>query len=115
MTAWAHKGFGNEWRRAYNEQEEDEPREPTRGGKMRKTLTTIRCVPRYGFEHAEVRTIDLELVDLADEQEVLNALRTWFAQRAIADAVYDVAVDDRGFFAVINDDAYHQEWGEALF
>jgi hypothetical protein len=115
MTAGTPRTFGNEWRHAYNKREEYDAREPIRGGKMRKTLTTFRCVPRYGFDHAEVRTIDLELVDLADEQEILHAARTWFAQRGIADAVYDVAVDNDGFFVVINDEAYHQDWGEALF
>jgi len=81
---------------------------------MRKTLTTIRCVPRYGYEHAQVRTVDLELLDTASEQELLAALRTWFAQRGIPDAVYDVAVDDNGFFGIINDEAYHEDWGEAV-
>jgi hypothetical protein len=81
---------------------------------MRKTLTTLRCVPRYGYDHAEVRTIDLDLLDLADEQELLAAARIWFAQRGLADAVYDVTVDDDGFFVIINDEAYRQNWGEAL-
>ncbi len=81
---------------------------------MRKTLTTLRCVPRYGYDHAEVRTIDLDLLDLADEQELLAAARIWFAQRGLADAVYDVTVDDDGFFVIINDEAYRQDWGEAL-
>lgn len=81
---------------------------------MRKTLTTVRCVPRYGYEHAQVRTVDLELHDVADEHELRTALQSWFAQRGIADAVYDITVDDDGYFAVINDDAYHREWGEAV-
>ena len=82
---------------------------------MRKTLTTVRCVPRFGYDYAEVRTVDLDLFDVADEHELLAALRTWFEQRGIADAVYDIATDDNGFFAVINDDAYRQEWGEPVF
>jgi hypothetical protein len=82
---------------------------------MRKTLTTVRCVPRYGFEHTEVRTIDLELRDVADEHELLAALQTWFNQRGIADAVYGIDVDDDGFFGIINDEAYQEQWGEAVF
>lgn len=81
---------------------------------MRRTLTILRCVPRYGYDYAEVRTIDLDLFDAADERELLAAARTWFAQRGIADAVWDVAVDDNGFFMIINDEAYQFEWGEAL-
>jgi len=81
---------------------------------MRKTLTTLRCVPRYGYDYAEVRTIDLDLYDANDEQELLNAARTWFAQRGMANAVYDISTDDNGFFVIVNDEAYRQEWGEAL-
>jgi hypothetical protein len=81
---------------------------------MRKTLTTIRCVPRYGYEHTEVRTIDLDLLEPTDENELLAALQLWFAQRGIADAVYDIQVDDNGFFAVINDEAYQQQWGQPV-
>ena len=113
MTAGPHD-LGNDWRLAYNRADDEDAREPTRGGKMRKTLTTVRCVPRYGFEYAQVRTIDVDVLDLTDEQELLTALRTWFAQRGISDAVYDVAVDDNGFFAVINDEAYRYDWGEAI-
>ena len=81
---------------------------------MRKTLTTVRCVPRFGYEYAQVRTVDLELLDTANEHEVLDALRTWFAQRGISNAVYDLAVDDSGFFGVINDEAYQENWGQPV-
>jgi len=113
MNAWAHN-LGKDWRLAYNRAESQDAREPSRGGKMRKTLTTVRCVPRFGYDHANVRTVDVDLLDLSDEQELLVALRTWFAHRGIADAVYDVAADDNGFFAIINDEAYHHSWGEEL-
>ena len=82
---------------------------------MRKTLTTIRCVPRYGYEDTEVRSVDIELIDVADEREILESLHIWFAQHGVADAVYDLDVDDDGFFAIINDEAYRHEWGEAIF
>jgi hypothetical protein len=114
MTPWTDNAFGNDWRQAYNGHEDEDAREPLRGGKMRKTLTTVRCVPRYGYEYTQVRTVDLELLDIADEQELLHALRMWFAHRGIADAVYDVAIDANGLFAIINDEAYHQDWGEAV-
>ena len=116
MTAWMNNSaFGNDWQPAYNAGEHDDGREPFRGGKMRKTVTTIRCVPRYGYEHAQVRTVDLELYDAADENEMRSALELWFAQRGIGDAVFDIAVDDDGFFAVINDEAYFDSWGEVIF
>jgi hypothetical protein len=81
---------------------------------MRKILTTLRCVPRFGYEQTEVRTVDLEVLDAADERQLLEALRLWFAHRGIPDAVYDIAVDDNGFFAIINDEAYARNWGEPV-
>lgn len=81
---------------------------------MRKTATTIRCVPRYGFARTEVRTIDLEIPHGADEPELLEGLRFWFASRGIADAVYGIDVDDNGYFAIVNDEAYEQHWGTPL-
>jgi hypothetical protein len=80
---------------------------------MRKTLTTVRCVPRCGFDFTEVRTVDLELRDL-DEETLLDALRLWFAERGIADAVYAIEVDDNGPLAIVNDEAFCQGWGEPL-
>jgi len=106
--------FGNDWLAAYNAGENDEWREPIRGGKMRKTLTTIRCVPRYGYDHTQVRVVDVELHDVANAEELRGALELWFAQRGIADAVYDIAVDDNGYFAVVNDEAYYAQWGEKV-
>jgi hypothetical protein len=114
MTTWIDNSFGNDWGRAYNGGETDESRELMRGGKMRKTLTTVRCVPRFGYGYADVRTIDLDLLDSTDEHELLAALQSWFAQRGIADAVYDIATDDDGYFAVINDEAYEEEWGVTI-
>ena len=81
---------------------------------MRKTATSIRCVPRCGFENTQVRSIDLDLPRDAEEGELREALRFWFASRGIADAVYDVDVDDNGYFAIINDEAYQQGWGTPI-
>ena len=114
MTTWTNNLFGSGGPGAYNRSADGFGRQPPSDGIMRKTVTTLRCVPRFGYEHAQVRTIDLDLFDAADEQELLTALRTWFAQRGIADAVYDVSNDDKGFFAIINDEAYREDWGEAL-
>ena len=114
MTVWAHNAFGNDRWPVYNKREDHDGREPLRGLEMRKTLTTVRCVPRYGFEYAQVRTLDLDLLDESDQEELRAALEAWFAARGIPDALYDVAVDDHGFFAVINDEAYRHDWGEAL-
>jgi hypothetical protein len=81
---------------------------------MRKTATTVRCVPRCGFDRTEVRGVDLDLIDAADELELLRALQGWFAARGIADAVYDLDVDNNGFFAIINDEVYDEEWGSPI-
>jgi len=79
-----------------------------------RTQTTIRCVPRCGFAATEVRTIDCDIPAAVDPPELLEALRFWFASRGIADAVYDVDVDDDGYFAIINDEAFAQDWGTPL-
>jgi len=81
---------------------------------MKKTLTTIRCVPRYGYEFTQVRTVDLDVADACDEHELLAALTMWFNARNIPDAVYAIDVDDNGFFAIINDEAYRHDWGTPL-
>ena len=81
---------------------------------MKKIATTVRCVPRFGYEGTDVRTIDLDLADTADEHELADSARRWFEERGIADAVYDITVDDDGFFAVINDEVYAAEWGTPL-
>ena len=79
-----------------------------------RTATTIRCVPRYGFVNTQVRTIDLDVPTSAEERELLELLRYWFASRGIADAVYDIDVDDSGYFAIVNDEAYLHDWGTRL-
>jgi hypothetical protein len=81
---------------------------------MRKTALMIRCVPRCGFDNTEVRTVDLELPHDADEGTVREALTFFFAARGISDALYDVDVDDNGYFAVVNDEAYASNWGTPL-
>jgi hypothetical protein len=74
----------------------------------------IRCVPRYGYEKTEVRTIDLDVPQDADPSQLREAVYFYFAARGISDAVYDVGVDDDGYFAVINDEAYDAQWGRPL-
>jgi len=81
---------------------------------MKKVATTIRCVPRYGFDHAEVREVDLDLQHDADEHELHAALDYWFATQGIADAIYGLDVDDNGYFAIINDDVYDHSWGKPI-
>ncbi len=112
MSVNWEQGFGHDSKSAYNEAgyESEGPRE----GDVKRTLTTIRCVPRYGFEHTQVRTVDIDLTDPDDEAEMLRMLRTWFDSIGVSDAVYDIAVDDDGFFAIVNDEAYHQDWGAPL-
>ena len=36
----------------------------TRNAKMKRVATTVRCVPRYGYANTEVRTIELDGVNL---------------------------------------------------
>ncbi len=81
---------------------------------MKRIATTVRCVPRFGFDNTEVRTIDLDGVDDASERQLLEALERWFALRGIADAVYDIQADNNGLFAIINDEAFEEEWGTPL-
>ena len=81
---------------------------------MKKTALMMRCVPRYGYANTEVRMVDLDVTNEYDERELLQVLHAFFATRGIGDAVYDIEVDDDGFFAVINDEAYDHEWGTAL-
>lgn len=81
---------------------------------MKRTALMIRCVPRFGYENTEVRTIDLDVNPDAGEEELRHAVNFYFATRGISDAVYDIAVDDDGFFAVINDEAYDMQWGTPL-
>ena len=81
---------------------------------MKRTATTIRCVPRYGYENTEVRLVDLDLPHDAEEQELYQALLYWFSSRGITNAVYDMQADDDGYFAIINDEVYHVPWGKPL-
>ena len=81
---------------------------------MKKTALAIRCVPRYGYENTNVRTVDLDVPRDADEDVLLNALTFYFAARGINEAVYDIAVDDSGFFAIVNDEVFDVQWGTPL-
>ncbi len=81
---------------------------------MKRTLTTLRCVPRFGYDFTEVRTVDLDLEPDYDELALEAALHDYFTRLGIADAVFGIATDDDGFFAIINDEAYHHDWGERL-
>ena len=78
---------------------------------MKKTALMIRCVPRFGFENTEVRTIDLDLPRDSEEQELREAVTFFFASHGIDDALYDIDVDDDGYFAIINDEVYAAAWG----
>lgn len=81
---------------------------------MRKTATSIRCVPRLGLDNTQVRTVDLDLPENWDETDLQVVLSNWFGARGVGDAIYAIEVDPDGFFAVINDEAFEQAWGEAL-
>jgi len=81
---------------------------------MKRTALMLRCVPRYGYENTEVRTIDLSLPQDVDERQLRDAVYFYFAARGISDAVYDIDSDEQGYFAVINDEAYDFKWGTPL-
>ena len=93
-------GFGEEW---------------SKDDRMQRIVTTLRCVPRFGYAYTEVRTVDLDVTDAHNEQELRRAVARFFAAFGIQDAVYDVDVDDDGYFAIINDEAYQVDWGEPVF
>ena len=81
---------------------------------MKRTALMVRCVPRFGYDHTEVRTIDLEVARDASEEQLRAAVTFYFAARGISEAVFDVAADDYGWYAVINDEAYEVDWGTPL-
>ena len=81
---------------------------------MKKTALMLRCVPRFGYGNADVRTIDLDVSRDAEEEQIRQAVQLYFALRGIQDALYDIEVDDNGYFAVINDEAYDAPWGAPL-
>ncbi len=81
---------------------------------MKKIAYMVRCVPRFGYENTEVRSIDVESAPDAELDELRAAVEFYFASRGIGEAVFDVTVDDDGFVAVINDEAYEIAWGQSL-
>ena len=86
------------------------------GNEAVKTVATrIRCVPRIGYDNTEVRTIDVGLPEGAESDRVRDALDIWFMAHGIDDAVFDIAFDNDGIYAVINDEAYDASWGKPLF
>lgn len=84
------------------------------GSAMKRIATTVRCVPRYGYDYTQVREVDLELPEGWDDHQLNAALSQYFSYKSIADAVFAIDSDEGGFFAVINDEAYLQNWGEPL-
>ena len=83
---------------------------------MKKLVASVRCVPRYGYDFAEVRSLDVELAGSIHDEEVLReAVERYFLSIGIGDAVFDIDVDDDGYFAIINDEAYQDDWGESIF
>lgn len=81
---------------------------------MRRVATTVRCVPRFGYAGTNVRTVDLDLPSGADDEVIQATLEGWFNRRGIAEAVFNIDVDDDGYFAVVNDEAFDSEWGTPL-
>lgn len=84
------------------------------GISMKRTVTAIRCMPRFGYDFAEVRTVDLDLPPGYDETLLRVILERYFNALGVHDAVYDIDVDNYGFFAIINDEAYYEDWGRPL-
>lgn len=82
---------------------------------QRKTSTKVRCVPRFGYDYADVREIEVDVENAHDDVELRTAVDKWFAHIGIAEALFDLDVDDDGYFAVVNDEAYQRNWGQPLF
>lgn len=82
---------------------------------MKKLALMVRCVPRFGYANTEVRSIDLEASHEPELEDLRRAIEFFFSSRGIADAVFDVNVDNDGYFAVINDEAYERDWGRPIF
>lgn len=80
---------------------------------MKRTSTTIRCVPRFGYDSTDVRMLDVDVPD-SEESSLHEALSTWFTAHGIADAVFAVEMDEDGYFAIVNDEAFSANWGERL-
>lgn len=95
----------------YNSSEAATRPHASKGRPMTRVVTTIRCVPRVGLHFTEVRTVELEVPAGIDETGLHRALNLWFAQHGVEEAVYAIDVDDHGYFAVINDEAYRMPWG----
>ncbi len=81
---------------------------------MTRVVTNVRCVPRCGFDYTQVRTVDLEAPANVDEAQLHRLLNHWFVQRGIEEAVFAIELDDKGYLAIINDEAYRQPWGTPL-
>jgi hypothetical protein len=82
--------------------------------RARRVQTKIRCVPRFGYDFAQVREIDVDVENSHDDAELRSAVNLYFAARGISDALYDLDVDDDGYFAIVNDEAFHDDWGTPL-
>lgn len=86
-----------------------------KGIAMKRVLTKVRCVPRFGYDYANVRHIAVELPDTPDPQILRLALERWFSEHGVEDAVFDVQYADDGLLAIVNDEAYQSPWGEPIF
>lgn len=64
---------------------------------MKKIATTVRCVPRFGYEYSQVREVDIDLPEGWDDEQLRVALSHFFAYRSISDAVFAIDADDDGF------------------
>ncbi len=81
---------------------------------MRRTQTLLRCVPRYGYNYADVRTIEVELPPDLGPAGVQRVAQSWFTMRGMSDAVFAIEQDEDGPFAIVNDEAYLEDWGRPL-
>ncbi|MDX2201081.1 MAG: hypothetical protein SF069_19170 [Phycisphaerae bacterium] len=72
-------------------------------------------MPRVGLEHTEVREIEVDCDQPHDDEFLRESIERFFSRRGLGEALYDLEVDDNGYFAVVNDEAYQQSWGTSLF
>lgn len=82
--------------------------------RSKRTALLMRCIPRFGYQNTEVRMIDLDVSPESQMRDIWQRVNVYFAARRIHDAVYDVGVDNDGYYAVINDEAFGQDWGKPV-
>lgn len=81
---------------------------------MVKVATSVRCVPRFGYDFTDVRMVSIDVPRDFGHAELHDALNRWFRSIGLEDAVFAIETDDNGYFAVVNDEVFERPWGESV-